>query len=371
MKMKENSAKSFCCGTSISTYPVLPLPSNRLSRDGEEIRYSRQGTPICDQYRCTIYPTRMILGVADGCNWGEPPRDAARAAINAFTKYLISHHAEIGDVQYAGGLVLRALSMANAAIFEGKNEDSMIGTTTLFGGIVLELDVDYNHLLEFNTNPSPQNIPADFGFVYVSIGDCKCFHYCAHSKKFSDITASNRAGTLSASDCGGRLGPYEGNLPDLRNLELGFYPCNTGDYIIIVSDGVHDNLDPSHLGYLPRDFDIDADAWSKVPDFEKAEDVKNKYRISLLKKIIFGELDSPARKITKSFLSDSISDDDIMPDPITIVNNLLAHCVETCSAATNWMISNPKGRLPKDYRLYPGKMDHTTCLCVKVGELKQ
>ena len=48
------------------------------------------------------------------------------------------------------------------------------------------------------------------------------------------------------TDPGGRLGPYQGReqKPDLRNLCCYYHPCEPGDLLIIVSDGVYDNLDP-------------------------------------------------------------------------------------------------------------------------------
>jgi len=39
-------------------------------------------------------------------------------------------------------------------------------------------------------------------------------------------------------------------MVDLRNLELGFCTLNAGDFIVLCSDGVHDNLDPAFLGTL-------------------------------------------------------------------------------------------------------------------------
>lgn len=42
---------------------------------------------------------------------------------------------------------------------------------------------------------------------------------------------------------GGRIGPYlEGGTPDLRNIDLYFTMCDEGDFIIILSDGVHGKL---------------------------------------------------------------------------------------------------------------------------------
>jgi serine/threonine protein phosphatase PrpC len=73
----------------------------------------------------------------------------------------------------------------------------------------------------------------------------KAFHWNCKTKGITDVTDGNRLSLTDASDPGGRLGPFlnEGT-PDLRNLDLYFQPCNEGDIIFLVSDGVHDNLDP-------------------------------------------------------------------------------------------------------------------------------
>ena len=378
---KENFTKvsnSKAAVTSISTYPL-----ERSVVDPE--KFERQGNPICDQYKLEIYPTRMILAVADGCNWGEPPRNAARAAISAFTRYLANHQGEIRDVQTAGSLILRALSMANAEIFVGLDlEKNIIGTTTFLGGIVVQLNQESDALLkergesisltsseqfEINSSESYEKFQSvldtpEFGLVYISLGDCKAFHWSAETGKFTDITATNRVDSLSASDCGGRLGPHEaGNLPDLRNLELGFFPCRSGDCLIFVSDGVHDNLDPTHLGYQPRDIGIDADTWDLCKSDSTAENVKNKYMISLLEKIIYDQLETGL-----SAPSNTTKQTKQLPAAPEIVSRILKHCRDTCATAAQWMTDNPKRRLPKDYRLYPGKMDHTTVLCTFIGE---
>ena len=34
-----------------------------------------------------------------------------------------------------------------------------------------------------------------------------------------------------------------------------------------------------------------------------------------------------------------------------------------------FMVNNPNSRLPKDYTKYPGKVDHTSVVCFRVGEV--
>lgn len=343
----QNSAKPFGAACTISTYPHI--------KQGDVL--IREGSPICDQYSVRIFPTRIVGVIADGCNWGPPPRDAARAASSAFVRYLANHQGEIKDVQHAGRLILRALSVAHSEIINSSDANShLIGTTTILGGIVVELNL---------AEDSHESLP-DYGFIFGSVGDCKAFHWCAQTGQISDITQSNRSGSLSASDCGGRLGPIlPNNRPDLRNLALGFYPLNSGDLIFLLSDGVHDNLDPSQLGFTPADLGISANSWDTITDLVESETIKNAYRCKLLELIIYGEL-TKSPEVLPPLDAPKFRPP---PEPVNIVSNILQYCINTNHNAVSWMENNPNQRLPRDYKMYPGKMDHTTCVCLRVGEI--
>ena len=383
---RDNSTDGYAA-TSISTYPQRN--SKTVDANGQEQSIiKRDGNPICDQFSIQIYPSRLILAIADGCNWGEAPKNAARAAVNGFTRYLSKHQIEIRDIQYAGGLVLRGLSMANAEIFVGLDpEKQVIGTTTFLGGIVLPIGFQrdlkssldkyeiQNAVSPGSAVPSPPAnslLDSSYAFVYVSLGDCKAFHWNSLNGKFSDITASNRINSLSASDCGGRLGPHEqNNLPDLRNLELGFFPCHTGDCIILVSDGVHDNLDLDHLGLTPGKLGIPYPDWESIPP-EQFQLFKNDYRVYLLQKIITSPDTISHDELYYSYASSNRKAEratKLPPAPV-IVSRLLKYCERTSAAAVKWMVENPHDKLPSDYVLYPGKMDHTTCLCTFIPNLR-
>lgn len=67
-------------------------------------------------------------------------------------------------------------------------------------------------------------------------------------------------------------------------------------------------------------------------------------------------------KLIKEVPADKIS-------PSSIVETLIQHSQKITLNSKKWMEdpANSKDKLPHDYLLYPGKMDHTTCLCVKVG----
>lgn len=314
-------------GRSISTYPHVPGNQNR------------DGDPIADKYAAHVFENRIIASVADGCNWGPKPREAAQKANSAFIEYINQYHDTITDVKKAGGVLLSAFEHAHNSIMEGKLAFWDAGTTTLLGGVLLEINKT-----EHSDNWTPR-----WEFVCASVGDCKAF--CYSNGEISDITHGNRQNASDPRDCGGRLGPHlDEGKPDLRNLNLFCAPCMDGDLIIIVTDGVHDNLDPQHLGRVPKDmskeYNLAGDKWEDV-DSAKAVIAKNAYTTELLLRLLrTGEE---------------------MPTPKEVADRLIAHCIEVTQKSRQYMEDNNGKRLPEDYIEYPGKMDHTTCLCFRVG----
>lgn len=206
---------SFAAARSASTYPNLP--------SGE-----RDGDPNADQLWLRVYGNRALVAVADGCNWGRRPQEAARQATQAIKAYL-GRRPDVPDLHEAAHFLLRAFAEADKKIMEGKEEVWEAGTTTLIGGLLVQLV------------PDDEDDPR-WGFVCCSVGDCKAFLWSARKRKVIDITAGNRSNVIDTKDPGGRLGPYlEGGAPDLRNLKLYFIPCCESDLLIIVSDGVRYN----------------------------------------------------------------------------------------------------------------------------------
>jgi len=292
--------------------------------------------PICDNFVVEILQDWTIIALADGCNWGTKPRAAAVKASSCFTDFIKARQVDFNGTSEVGYLLLKAFSIAHIKIVEGKVGEDIweCGTTTLLGGVILPLD-------EGRKRDDPR-----FAFVCASVGDCKAFLYNPKSKKATEITLGNRGG-LDATDPGGRLGPFVGNgEPDLRNLRLFFTFCEKGDLILAMSDGVHDNLDPISLGKLPSDFGLSSSSWKEIPDTE-IEKLKNKYMTDKLVELISLEKD-------------------VTPKSVTLA--LIDHSMKTTQKSRDFMVNQPGKRLPSDYVEYPGKMDHTTCVCIRVGK---
>lgn len=331
------SSGSYAYCRSISTYPRQAV-KGKSKDDG--VKGVRLGDPICDCFGIQLYENRTICAVADGCNWGEEPREAARLACRTFLEYLKNKSDQILTLREAGHFLLRAFAHAHSSILQSPRSARDVyasGTTTLLGGLLLELAEEeatkYGH---------------PWVFVCASVGDCKAFLYSPHSSKATDATRGNRPQSNDVRDPGGRLGPYIGPKggPDLRNLGLFMLPCEDKSLLFVLTDGIHDNLDPEHLGLSPRDVDLDQDSWDTPLDL--IEKVKDRFRTKCL-----------VRKIAGDYGEKFVT-------PETAATRLLRHCKVTTRHSRRWLQENPARRLPTDPKKFRGKMDHATCIVTTV-----
>lgn len=366
------------CGRATSTYP------------------KGQGEPICDYFEVELFEEgRTLVCIADGCSWGEQPRQAARKATDAYMGYLRDNQRSITDLRDAGRLILRAFQKAHIKILEGHEDLWLAGTTTLCGGLMMELDVDAEtmkklHELRRNMETAPvkmydidqfvstfekdENSPVaapphqksthelpssssardpdeDYRWLFVcaNVGDCKAFHYSPRTGTLTDITLGNRTNLTDAKDPGGRLGPYlDKGEPDLRNLGLYLVPCHDDDVIILMTDGIHDNLDPQHLGLKPRDLGLDKfETWHEAEkdDPRITESAKNDFRIQYVKYLV------PNMSV------------------YGLTEGLGEHCRRITQSSRDFMETNTFQKLPDDYVRYPGKMDHATMVAFRARGL--
>jgi len=208
------------------------------------------------------------------------------------------------------------------------------GTTTALAGLLVKL-----------AEPIDSK---EWVFVCVSVGDCKAFYYSKKKKSFVDITVGNRMNLTDARDCGGRLGPAdaEGINPDLRNLMSYYALLDEEDIVVVVSDGVHDNLDPQLRGLEPSEFGIDAGDWNEAEEkfSEQTNSVKCKYLIDTMNETVH-KTNEPVT-------------------PHLITNSLITLAKETTEPCRSYMEQTLGARQPEDYKKYPGKMDHTSCISI-------
>eukprot|EP01089_Gocevia_fonbrunei_P015568 TRINITY_DN4583_c0_g1_i2.p1 TRINITY_DN4583_c0_g1~~TRINITY_DN4583_c0_g1_i2.p1 ORF type:complete len:548 (-),score=101.04 TRINITY_DN4583_c0_g1_i2:179-1822(-) len=417
----EHAAPAYCgdfivC-KSVSTYPYRTTAKSANDITDTQIR---MGDPICDIYGVSIFQNATVIALADGCNWGKNVRISAQIAAQTFLSYIKSKLPFITTLRECGHFLLRSFAHAHSRILEGPNGNNTVphyfqpplerkpslrssapvkstkskwtpGTTTLLGGLLLELDED-----------EVQVLGCPFVFVCANVGDCKVYHYSNVTKKATDITEGSRPCAIDPQDPGGRLGPYGKTTstkdagPDLRNLGLYMMPCDKDSFIIVVSDGVHDNLDPQHLGLSPTDLDQDHKSWDDVDPVE-VDVLKSNFKTQFIEEDIIGSITNKKSKKTtkkkkresdesdetdesnesdesdetdetdKSAESDESDDESSEIGVDDLAERLVRHCVEITESSRIWMEENPTRRMPMDYSKFKGKMDHTTVVVFKVG----
>ena len=356
-----------------------------------------------------IRGNRVFVCVADGCNWGEKPREAARRASASFVDYLDAHSLCARDAHDYGALLLDAVVSAHNAVVAGIHEAWEAGTTTLIGAAVFPLaDADKTGATGTTSTTGTGAAGAGWGVCVLSIGDCKCFLRDARSGRVRDITPGNRGNLTDATDPGGRLGPYlDGGLPDTRNLALFYARAAPDDVLVFCSDGVHDNLDPQSLGVDPGDLApaFAGRAWDAACalDRDLSGRVKERFAAERLAALVGRQADR-VRALDASAPADDASTAAAPEDestttsaaaatprggenaptlaevprrsassfrrsrhrlaPADVCREVTDFCARVTTSSRAFMESNPKGKLPKDFKRYPGKMDHTTCVAV-------
>lgn len=185
---------------------------------------------------------------------------------------------KITDTQTLGHYLVDAITEAHRAVCAKKIEgEDAAGTTTILGGLLARTEQNNQWV-----------------FTCINVGDCKAFLFQTRTKTIIDITEGNRTSLKNARDPGGRLGGFVNSStmmciswllipaePDLRNLALYQQTMEEGDILMVVSDGVHDNLDPQSLGVQPQELLMEASDWQEVSD-DDCQDAKSKFRLRLL-----------------------------------------------------------------------------------------
>jgi serine/threonine protein phosphatase PrpC len=333
-----------------STYPLRNPTSDSLEREG---------SPPCDTFRFARIESAgiSVAVVADGCGWGEKSRRAAIDASGAFVDYALRlEPAHCETVRDVGFHMLRAMAHAHNAVTEFKAEWEC-GTTTLVGAMIVPVDDADNDNGDDDDNDDDATTTTTTTFllrrrmalVVCSVGDCKVALHSADTHQVVDVTAGNRQNLSNPCDPGGRLGACNDNgSPDLRNLSLYYANIFEGDLLMLMSDGVHDNMDAETLGLQPRDFGIDGPRWDDVP-LAEGDRCKSLFMQQQLARILVNV--SAARETTP---------------PKRIVDAVIDHCHRVTEPTRHFLETQPMQRVPQDYRRFPGKPDHTTFLCFRV-----
>uniref|UniRef100_A0A8R1HLF0 PPM-type phosphatase domain-containing protein n=1 Tax=Caenorhabditis japonica TaxID=281687 RepID=A0A8R1HLF0_CAEJA len=200
-------------GMSVSLYEKNPLSGVNA------------GEPIADVWGVVGRSNNGILALADGVNWGEGARLAARCAIRGAIDHLNNRVVKdrLADTTEVFHEMLAAFHSAHSLILQE-------------GGMLTTLCVAF---------VAPVKRGNGWALCVCNVGDSLCFVYNRHYGVREVTLGSHDIDQMrDMRDAGGALGPVDGRNPQLHNLTCSMTFVEDGDVVFVTSDGVSDNFDP-------------------------------------------------------------------------------------------------------------------------------
>lgn len=267
--------------------------------------------PICDKSSALVFDEGRLLVIttADGCNWGEEPSKAAEFAVDSGEKGFLEELKRVSRLvsfkpilQDIGHSLMVAAHKAESEILKNCSN----GTTTYLQTVV-----------------TARRDGLIFDICAYSIGDMKAYLFSSTTNTVVEITKGNRHGE-DVCDPGGRLGRYP-ESSDLKNAQLFYFVAQKGDFLIQVSDGLHDCLEASLMGISSH---LDSCTFAEA----------------LLQVLLKGA-----------------------DNPSDITKRLLTHAQKLTASICELMESDAKASQPADHRKFPGKTDHVLITVARIG----
>ncbi|XP_017014164.2 PP2C-like domain-containing protein CG9801 [Drosophila takahashii] len=208
----------FAYGISVSLYET-----NMLTKEP-------MGNPIADCYGMVVRGDSAAMAMADGVNWGDGARLAARSAVHGCLDYL--DRAVFGQAMECRATTTQEVFVSLLrSLWEGHGCILEVGgaLSTLTIAVVLPLD----------------GAPGKYVVCSCNVGDSLGYVY---SKKHGVRELTQASHDISSMrdmrDALGALGPADGNKPELSNLTFSMSCLESGDIVFLTSDGISDNFDP-------------------------------------------------------------------------------------------------------------------------------
>uniref|UniRef100_A0A182N8W2 PPM-type phosphatase domain-containing protein n=1 Tax=Anopheles dirus TaxID=7168 RepID=A0A182N8W2_9DIPT len=184
------------------------------------------GDPIADCFGIIARTDSCIMAMADGVNWGEGARIAARSAVQGAIEYLNSAVFGIHQVTSTREIFLSLIR----SFWEAHNYILQVGgaLSTLTVAIVLPVE-DSNQSIVCCCN-----VGDSLGYIF------------SKNNIVREITMGSHDVSLMRDmrDALGALGPVYGDKPEMSNLTLSMSYVDEGDIVFLTSDGISDNFDP-------------------------------------------------------------------------------------------------------------------------------
>ncbi len=237
--------------------------------------------------------------------------------------------------------------------WEENHQKFYVGTTTFLGATLTQAadPTKYSHYL-----------------TCINIGDGKAFRY--HNGKIQNIVHDPRPNMNDVRDPGGRIGYCSDTAlqADLRNLQLTLAPCNVGDLLFFMTDGVLDNLDPERLGLKAQGRLSSAMVTTRLKECARLSD-RQLQNILYSLNASFSAWECLSQKesnylkqtFSKLLLEAIISNE---PSPESANKNIgyfCEHITQKHREYNDW-----DAQINCQFEDFPGKPDHTTCITILV-----
>lgn len=209
--VKEQKAYGIC----ISLYEQHPV-NGRMS-----------GDPLADAFAICARQNNCVMLIADGVNWGEKSRLAARSALYGSMVYInnrvFKRHRQPANTHEVFEILRASFDEAHKVIMDREG-----GLTTLCACLVC-----------------PVKNSSQFAMCCLNVGDSYGYVF-SHNQGIREVTQGSHDVSLvrDIRDAGGALGPVDGTNPELHNMTYGLSFVNSGDIAFLTTDGISDNYDP-------------------------------------------------------------------------------------------------------------------------------
>ncbi|CAC5405020.1 PP2C-like domain-containing protein CG9801 [Mytilus coruscus] len=210
---KKKSEKGY--GICISLYEQHPV-NGKMS-----------GDPIADAFAICARKNNCILLIADGVNWGEKSRLAARCALYGAMKYLnkqlYDKLNQPRNTREVVEILRNSFDQAHQTILSKEG-----GLTTMCACMIC-----------------PLKSSKEFSVCCVNVGDS--YGYILGERRgIREITVGSHdiSSERDIRDAGGAIGPVHGSDPELQNLTCSMTFASEGDIVFLTTDGISDNFDP-------------------------------------------------------------------------------------------------------------------------------
>ncbi len=215
--------------------------------------YADHGQPPsnADSFRYEEFEGMTSLIIANGVGSGQPSANVAWGGAKGFANGTL--RAVMDDYpttsQECATCLQGGLKQAQVEIVEA----SPLYGTALLGGLVLEIDPAERQKLGGATH----------FFTFTTIGSCKAYRITFKEGDTSPEVVDLTKG-LASKDRPDRLARFCNLEGETANLSYVTAALKEGDLLLLVTDGIHDNLDPYIRGEGPGV--VDLEDWDGIED---------------------------------------------------------------------------------------------------------